>query len=80
MEILIGIGSIVISGLSIAIVILNNRITKLENSAVTRHEFVQFEKRFDMLYDKLDKLYDIINSMKSKYEPWDGVTERRKGG
>jgi hypothetical protein len=78
MDLILGIGSIIVAGLSTAIVILNNRITKLENSAVTRQEFNQFEKRFDMICEKIDKLFDIINDIRAYYEPWDGKTERRR--
>jgi hypothetical protein len=78
MDLILGIGSIIVAGLSTAIVILNNRITKLENSAVTRQEFNQFEKRFDMICEKIDKIFDIINDIRIYYEPWDGKTERRR--
>lgn len=78
---LIAIGGIIITGLGIAITMLNHRVTKIESSMLPKEVFYEFEKRFQLICDKIDRLYDEIQIVKDLIKPshWDG-TERRRGG
>lgn len=79
MEAIISIMGIIVSALGISIVMLNNKINKIEHNTVSKDMFYQFEKRFDLICEKLDKLYDKIEEIEKAYK-WDGITERRKHG